>query len=428
MIALILSEIQTLRNFFLSNNWSALPRNQKYLFICSIETFEIIKELSSQNRIPVVHQIIQPELLMSKKMERIIGAMRLFSGSPSVYKNIKKNKVEGLYSFYKYLLCIFIFNLYQLLPVLSKLFRFILLKLNYNSRFRRLFNTYSIDIVISLAITNHQDALILISAKLSKIPTIATTRSWDNLSSHGSLMVEPDIFIQHSKFMEDQFLTFQNLSNGVSKFRRRMPWYDTNEFFPNSETTKGFNSTANYKILYACTGPTLFPNELTYVSDLINKLDGNFFTIKILQHPKDKHTLNGIIDYNLIDGFPYVDQSQNSTLIDYYQYIDQFDLVIGSGSTVLLDSYYRKKLIIAFLPNNSASFWSDISRYGDYMYHYKIFLKLNEITIFQNVKDIVDFISNFPTIKNQKILHYDYFLGAENDFSLSFQPFIDHFL
>jgi len=108
--------------------------------------------------------------------------------------------------------------------------------------------------------------------------------------------------------------------------------------------------------------------------------------------------------------------------------LDQFDIIIGSGSTVLLDSYYRRKSIIALLPDNTGKYWTHISRYGDYMFHYSQFLAKNSIQIFSNVDGILEMIEANLGLYNQDFKYLNYFIGSPDDPPLSFKSLIDHCL
>ncbi len=429
MIAVLLSEVQTLRNYFLTNNWAALPKFEKYLLICSQETFSIISELSRKGKIPLNHKIVFNQISIDKFSKRVIGVLRNFSKSSSTYKNIKKNRDSGEVSFHGFLFRLFIFYSAKVFPRFSKILRLLLAIRNKNSKDFEFLNMLSIKMVITLAITNEHDALLLIAAKTRKICTVSSTRSWDNLSSHGSLLVEPNVFISHSEFMESQLNLFQNMSDKMLTFRFKVPWYDVtlSQTMDTNINEFKINSSAR-EVLYACTGPSHFSNELDYIQDLEIKLKLKSHNLSILQHPKDRHTFDDNSIPSNVFVFPYVNDSLESTLVEYYSFLDQFDIIIGSGSTVLLDSYYRRKSIIALLPDNTEKYWTHISRYGDYMFHYSQFLAKNSIQVFSNVDAIFEMIEANLDLYNQDFKYLNYFIGSPDDPPLSFKFLIDHCL
>ena len=412
MIAISISEEQILRNYFLSDNWNSLPYSNKYLFICTDETFEIISRLSRENRLPFQHEIINinSSSSISKFSKILIGFLRNFSKSPSTYKRIYEDREKGAIKLTMFVSRLTCHKLAFIVPSLIHLIRKLLRRSSEQSFYTEYLIDRKIDCVVSLCITNTNDIFFLLSAKSLGIYTIATTRSWDNLTSHGALMVEPDIFISHSLFMNKQIQDFQKLSQKCILINSKVPWYNT-KYSESIYSKEDIENIKNKNILYACTGAGLFPNELDYIVSLEEKLRNYGFNLTILQHPKSIHEISNKSSHLIIKVFPYVDSNLNSTLTEYYKFLNSFNIIIGSGSTTLLDALFLNKLILGYFPNND-KYWSSISRYVDHMYHYKVFLSKLNISYFEEEDELLLFLNSLD-INNSKLdQDASYFLGS----------------
>ena len=71
-----------------------------------------------------------------------------------------------------------------------------------NTHYISINNFDDTDLLFVTSLTNFSaDVPITLSIKSEGKPVNGTVRSWDNLVTHGSLCVAPDIFIAHSNFM-----------------------------------------------------------------------------------------------------------------------------------------------------------------------------------------------------------------------------------
>jgi hypothetical protein len=101
-------------------------------------------------------------------------------------------------------------------------------------------------------------------------------------------------------------------------------------------------------------------------------------------------------------------------------------VIIGSGSTALLDALYLKKFIVGYFPDND-NYWSSIYRYVDYMYHYKTFINRLNIPCFKNEETLLNFLGNENFSKDKSNLESDYFFGSHVFQSFDLEQFLEDY-
>jgi len=427
VIAISISEEQTLRNYFLLNNWNALIKSKKYLLVCTRETYEIISQLSKEKRLPFKHEIINVNLneTLSKSSKILFSIARNFSKSPSTYRLIYQDRENKHSTRSQFLIKLLVRSLSFVFPNFIYLIRKQLGKSLESKLYMDLFKSKNVSTAVSVCITNTNDIFFLLGARNLHIATVATTRSWDNLSSHGALMVEPDIFISHSWFMNEQLEKYQKLSQKFTLINCRVPWYDF-QFKDLNLFNKNISNSKKTNYLYACTGASIFPNELDFIVSLEAKLCEHGISLTILQHPKSIHMVTTKSSHLKFRVFQYIDENLESTLQDYYSFLDCFDVIIGSGSTALLDALYLKKFIVGYFPRNN-SYWSSIYRYVDYMYHYKTFINRLNIPYFKDEESLLKFLGDKNFSKDKSNLESDFFLGSHFFQSFNLKQFLENY-
>jgi hypothetical protein len=427
MIAISISEEQTLRNYFLLNNWNALIKSKKYLLVCTRETYEIILKLSKEKKLPFNHEIVNINLneTLSKNSKILFSISRNFSKSPSTYRLIFQDRENKQSTTSQFLIRLLVRSLAFIFPNLIYLIRKQLSKSLESKLYMDLFKSKNVSFALSVCITNTNDIFFLLGARNLNIATVATTRSWDNLTSHGALMVEPDIFISHSWFMNEQLVKYQKLSQKFTLINCRIPWYDP-QFNDFNLLNRNILNSKKINYLYACTGASIFPNELDFIVSLEAKLCEYGISLTILQHPKSIHKVTTKSSHLKFRVFQYIDENLESTLQDYYSFLDCFDVIIGSGSTALLDALYLKKFIVGYFPDND-NYWSSIYRYVDYMYHYKTFINRLNIPCFKNEETLLNFIGNENFSKDKSNLESDYFFGSHFFQSFNLEQFLEDY-
>lgn len=421
MIAIFISEEQILRNYFLASEWSILPSNEKILLLANEEIYPILSRLSARGDIPIDHLILPLQVNVTGNflLNLCITVLRNLSKSSSVFRQIKKEQELGKSSQIKSFARIILYKLSGVFPKIQNVVRFLLFYQSKNQSIEEVLIKSKARVAIALAITNPEDAIFLLNAKRLGIRTIASTRSWDNLSSHGALLVVPDILIIHSKLMRYQLARYHKIPNKCEVLERKVPWY-SNKFKPIRETKHIANPKHGTRVLYACTGPYHFPNETQFLDALSKKLQNTSIELTILQHPKSQHPLQLFTSEQKVKMFPYLNQEEQSSLVSYYQFLQGFDLVVGSGSTVLLDAQFLGKKVCAFFPEDISGYWASVSRFEDSEQHYSEFISRLGIKIFHDLEDLAIALHNIHTINTKNHDAVDYFVGEQHmhDFNL----------
>lgn len=425
MIAIFISEEQVLRNYFLACEWNIVPSHEKTLLIANREVYPILSRLSSRGEIPIKHTVmpLKIEVTGNYFLNLCISLLRNLSHSPSVLRQIKREQELKTISKAKSHYRIFFYKLSGVVPSIQKLARLLLFFQSRDQSVEKLLIDSNVRIAIALAITNPEDAIFLMNARRLGVRTIASTRSWDNLSSHGALLFEPDALIIHSKLMRKQLETFQKISKKCEIFERNVPWYSSKLKQLSTPAGKA-NPKPDLRVLYACTGPYHFPNEAHYLDALSRKLQHTGIELTVLQHPKSQHPLQLFTPSLKIEMFPYLNSQDKSSLVSYYQFLHGFDLILGSGSTVLLDALFLGKKISAFFPENISGYWASISRYEDTMQHYSEFISRLGIKTFSDLDDLAKSLNNIETIHVENENQIDYFIGDQHAKDLNLGEFI----
>ena len=271
-----------------------------------------------------------------------------------------------------------------------------------NTRYTLSNNFDDIDLLFVTSLTNFSaDVPIALSIKSKGKPVIGTVRSWDNLVTHGSLRVAPDIFIAHSNFMADSAKYSQFLD--VAKIKiMTTPSYRL-ELLPKDKISKEL-------VIYGCMGPFANPDEQNAIRWLIENWTKNLpsTNLLILEHPAFPLKF---IPSNLPQNISIaVMRYSDSTLSQYYGLLASAKLVIAGGTTVLLDATFVETPIAAIAfdfepqnPNLSAL------RSFDVRPHTKNFFEKCKVPLLNSPEDLMDIIfkslktpSSYPKLENSK--------------------------
>ena len=263
--------------------------------------------------------------------------------------------------------------------------------------------------ILVTSLTNTKDIHVALFAKKMNIKIIGTVRSWDNLSSHGRLLIEPNIFYSHSNFMSDTLLEFHSLKE-CKVHTLVAPNYKKSFIPEKTESLK--NKPLN--IGYACMGARVNPDDYNFINEFNNL--AKFFpkqTFFIIQHPAYPHK----IEFSLNQNVKVVQYDYNkSGLESFYRNLSTFDLIIGGGTSLLLDAAILKTPIIFIgFEYQKHSYWTSALRYMDHFYHFSKFIKKTDIFICRSHSELVQ------VIKNGDFSHYrnnarsiSYFTGNIN--------------
>ncbi|MDA0345541.1 MAG: hypothetical protein O3C54_06230 [Proteobacteria bacterium] len=238
---------------------------------------------------------------------------------------------------------------------------------------------------------------------------VASTRSWDNLLSHGQLRFLPDIFLSHSKFMTDTAINHQGLRE-KTVLQWVTPTYRT-QFIP-AKFNKRMDTS---HIIYASMGLASNPDDLNFIQRLI-ELNQRFsfdIDLSLLLHPK----FNSHVDNIKLPGnfsrktFQY----DETSLSEYYDFLGSADLLICSGTTAGLDSCFlgKKVAIVGYeiIPQNR---WTSGLRCLDLMPHTSQFYKRAGLPIINNEKELVALLTGTKEVGDYKTNVIQDFTGDPN--------------
>jgi hypothetical protein len=250
--------------------------------------------------------------------------------------------------------------------------------------------------ITSLCPLRGEDIPIGIFFKKHKIKILGTVRSWDNLLVNGSLLFLPDIFLSHSEYMFETIVHKQGF-----KRNRVLPFITLSyqdKFFTNK--IENINRvTTNINFSYMCQGLVSNPDDENFVSWLINewsKMPKNF-NLYVVQHPS-------FIMNNFTSNLPsnvrfVVFKYEQTTLLDYYSHLSQMDLVLGGGTTALLDASFLDVPIVAVeFEIVEQHFWRSALRHFDYCPWTADFFNFSKIQRAKNKKELINYILNYQQI------------------------------
>ena len=284
-------------------------------------------------------------------------------------------------------------------PFVTPVFRFIFkYSLNYkkiemNFTPRVDFNGSSSLFITSLSPLRGEDVLIGLLFKSKGIRVSGTIRSWDNIVQNGSLRFLPDVFLSHGEFMARSVVKMQGMSpnkviNSVS------PSYQKRYILPRS-----LKDNRIVNIAYLCAGLESNPDELNFITWLVSEWDELpiNFNLTILQHPSYVIDLPTNLKLSNIKITTFI--YSNSSINDYYAFLKNMDLVIGVGTTAILDASFQSVpiLMIGFevkIQNFSASAQRGFDRFP----HTVNFIEKNSPCVAKSKQDLIYKILNFSKI------------------------------
>ena len=189
--------------------------------------------------------------------------------------------------------------------------------------------------------------------------------SWDNVTSRGPILNNPDYFFVWNIYVKDEVVKYYKYPENKVKIVS-VPFYDF--FLSNlSENNLDINNVReNLNVLYT-TGETLFLDyEPKIVEEIYNTLNERYnlnFIVRL--HPLDKlenYNFHNNSNVKIVEPTSYVinlnDQSEYYfSKNDYLDYVDQLinsDLILNIASTVTIDSLILGKNVanINFMPKS----------------------------------------------------------------------------
>ena len=215
-IGLTLFEKIQFRNYILNDDGNLLKRlsagNQVTLY-SSPEMFEFLSLLLSRFGLESIRIICFPKI-RENWLARFFGFF-LRWGLSDTGTEVQFNALHerSKISFFGREIRRFVWKLSPLIQLLTPFLRYLYAKsiLAESGLRQQIGITSELEVLFVTSITNlNEDIPLAILAKELRIPVLASTRSWDNLSIHGLMRFEPDRFLAHSDFMYSNAHTFHH--------------------------------------------------------------------------------------------------------------------------------------------------------------------------------------------------------------------------
>ena len=252
----------------------------------------------------------------------------------------------------------------------------------------------SVLFVTSLTPLRGEDIPIAVFFKKQKVPIIASVRSWDNLITNGAVHVLPDHFLCHSEYMLNGAVAQQGLQ-ADKVLMAVAPSYQS-KFLQNRPIDEG----KTIKFSYMCMGTVVNPDDRNFVEWLVNiwKEMPAHYDLFIVQHPSfQMHDLEISLVNNIkLLTFPY----HETSLTEYYSHLCKMDLVLGGGTTGLLDASFLGIPVVAIgFEIKAQNYWQSALRYFDYYSWTADFFSDSKITVAKSRENLLSIITNYKDTK-----------------------------
>jgi hypothetical protein len=248
--------------------------------------------------------------------------------------------------------------------------------------------------VTSLTPLRGEDIPIAVFFKKQKVPIIASVRSWDNLLTNGAIHFLPDLFLCHSEYMLNGAIAQQRLK--ADKVLMAVAPSYQNRFLQNLPNVEG----KTIKFSYMCQGTVVNPDDKNFVEWLVNiwKVMPANYNLFIVQHPSfPMHDLeiNLVSNIKLLT-FPY----HETSLTDYYSHLSKMNLVLGGGTTGLLDASFLGIPVVAIgFEIQAQNYWQSALRYFDYFPWTADFFSDSKIIVAKSKENLLSLIVNYKNTK-----------------------------
>ena len=285
------------------------------------------------------------------------------------------------------------------------------------------------DLILTLSLTDDLDTLLVGFGKKYGIKTIGTVRSWDNLSSHGLLRVEPDIFYSHSEAMKKDLVKYQFYSKSKNSIYLGVSYWVDFEKIHKFKEKHNNSGTRNRKILYGAMGHDFNPSEGLLLSRIYGELTkDNLDKIEfaVLMHPRfpiSRLMQSEYSDKMTFFSFDFDNLVETKSYHDYVEFLSGYEYIFSSGSTLLLDaSQLNVEIFHLNFDLLKVSYWQSSKRYLDYREYYKNFIKLAGVQVLDSYEQLVSIlikdVEKPGNFSNQQELAFGYIMGISNRNSL----------
>jgi len=381
-------ETQLLRTYLSSDDGKLVSRlleKWEILFVTNRDVFPHLSKLLLDLNLSAKIEVIDAKKIpLIPRVARFI--LRWLEPSSGTLFAIESGKANRTFGPFGYSLRLLLYRMgsgfHWLKPIFKTIFTFSF-SLRSLSDFGFL-KKYSASFITSLT-DDEFDLILAVASKKHGLGTVATVRSWDNTTTKGVIPFEPDFFISHSPFMTRTLI--DNQAIGASKIIEICcPAYQS-AYRPKTQRL----STRDPKLVgYACMGASIKPDESSFLhwfSDLSQELN---FELIIIEHPKYRIE-NPIPSYNLtVLDYP------TSTLAALYETLSRFDVVVGGGTTLLLDSLFSGVNVVAVgFELQTQPFWSSAMRWHDTLQHTQSFFSESGIPIARSKEELIAELSKY---------------------------------
>lgn len=236
---------------------------------------------------------------------------------------------------------------------------------------------------------NYEDARVAIFYQKKKVKIIGSVRSWDNLTSHGSLYLEPDLFLAQSDWQSHCARAYHFIpSDKIVEVGN--PAYDN--MYLKIKNSVGLTSfSQEVFVTFASMGDEINPDDSNFCAWLINKwgeMPPNF-KLSILCHPKFKSDVKFIDSRIQQICFDF----SSSKIEDYYTFLKNQSIVICGGTSVLLDcAFTNTAVIILNFDVIKQDYWKSAQRCFDFMDHTKTLISKFDYKVARTENEIISFI------------------------------------
>jgi hypothetical protein len=397
ILGITLFEEQLIRVYLLSDEFrllKVLGKNRQIVIFTRTDLQAKLKTLLIENFLDGIQVVAYKESIETKSQKIISFIANWIDPSEATIRKLNREYIGMRIGRTGYLVRILVRFLFSSNRRMKKLIRFLYMRLSSAQRIGRSFSIIppKLDLLLVMSLTNTESDLPLaVFYKKNKTHVIATVRSWDNVVTKGILKFTPDVFISHSDFMSDRVIRVHGFKSEIVK-TWVTPCYQS-KYLVNSDK----NHSKLLNVTYACIGPMLNPDEINFIT-WIQKVSVNYgFNLSVLQHPKFQHLLpEGESPNYKVICFDYLD----STLTEYYSFLNCQDVVILSGTTVALDALFSDTKILALgFEIETQNFWESHLRSFDYLPHSKWLFENLPITKLRNKQHLISFLSNSFELK-----------------------------
>lgn len=260
----------------------------------------------------------------------------------------------------------------------------------------QLFNEIKPDCLIPLSAVNLAfDIPLSREAKRRRIPVVGMVRSWDNFSSHGLLMVVPDVFILQNQFLLDMARQYQAVGSNNGIRISGLPHYDRyyghTPTLSRDELCAVLGCDAEKKIiLYGAMGNFLFTREadMPRVLNRIVEASGLKDAAQVVyrDHPKFvlKDTFADLPHVRRYTPASYTGENRGIRNEDILMStILHADCIVTGASTFAIDAYALNKSVICvgFDGEGTVPYWESVARFYDTYTHFEAFVQASHVDV-----------------------------------------------